>query len=111
MNSGYFTKDGKLTEEGYSLIIHYRGAIDKLFDTEECTDLSIDELKVLQTNMLKFLNIKFAKRLAHKQMIIDELNKMSDQEFTDYLQEKYGSVWEFLILSSEELARVPQKKK
>lgn len=107
----YFTKNGKLTEEGERLILHYRGAIDNLFDTEECTDLSINEMKVLQTNMLDYLNSKFARRLAHKQAIIDKLNQMSDPEFEDYLMEKYGSVWPFLTLSHEECARVPQKKK
>lgn len=108
--SQYFTKGGKLTEKGKRFIIHYQGAVDRLFDTEECIDLSIDELQVLQANMLELLNGKFAKRLAYKQMVIDELNKMSDQEFIEYLQEKYGSVWEVLVWSPEELARVPALK-
>ena len=105
--SGYFTKSGKLTEEGKRFIIHFTGAVDKLFDTEECNDLSIAETQMLQNNMLEILNNKFAKRLAYKQMVIDELNKMNDQEFTEYLQEKYGSVWEQLVWSPEEYARVP----
>lgn len=105
--NNYFNKNGTLTPEGKRLILHYTGAIDILFNTEECADLSMDELKVLQTNMLAYLNDKFARRLAHKQAIIDKLNQMSDQEFEAYLKEKYGSVWPLLTLSHEEYARVP----
>lgn len=107
----YFNKDGTLTPEGENLLIHYRGAIESLFDTEECTDLSLEETKWLQKAMLTMLNDRCAKRITHKQKLIDRLNEMSQEEFEAYLQEKYGSVWQFLTLSHEELARVPKKKK
>jgi hypothetical protein len=109
--SYYFNKKGTLTPEGYNLLVHYRGAIEILFGTDECNDLSLDELKLLQNNMLALLNDRFAKRLAYKQKVMDELNKMSDQEFEDYLKEKYGAVWDLINWSHEEYARVSPEKK
>ena len=61
--SPYFNKDDSLTPEGENLLVHYRITIKILFDTEECTDLSLRETRLLQKAMLAMLNGRFARRL------------------------------------------------
>lgn len=112
--NNYFKKNGFLTEEGENLLLHFKGAIDILFDTDECQDLTVSELRILQSNMLSMVNDRFSRRFAHKQQVTNKLNEMTDEKFEEYLSERYGAVWDLLGVeqfSEEEIQRVtPQLK-
>lgn len=105
--NGYFKETGVFTNDGESLTLEFKTAIDVLFDTEEVQDLTVSEIRLLGTNMMAMVADRVARRIAHKQQVANKLEAMSDKEFEEYLEEKYGSVWRFISLPVDELNRVP----
>ena len=105
----YFKENGQLSPEGENLLVTFKSAIEMLFDTDECQDLTATELRMLNRNMLSMLNDRFSRRFAIKAQRETQLQELNDEEFKAYLDEKYGTIWELTGLeglTEEEVRRL-----
>ena len=101
----FFKETGFLSDEGEQLLLEFKTEIEVLFDNDEVSDMTVAELRMLGANMANMVADRVSKRIAFKEQLSGKFAAMSDEEFEEYLKEKYGSVWQFISLPPEELAR------
>ena len=104
--SHYFNENGSLSEEGKTFLTNFRSGLEMLFDTDELRELTECELRMLQSNMIELISTKFSNRIASKIYKANKFANLTDQEFEDYLKNKYGNMYPFMSLTEEELHRV-----
>ncbi len=73
--------------------------------------MSKEELEILQYNLTQLVEEAFDKMLVRNKQFVNELNAMTDKEFYDHLEEKYGSNWILHSLEKEERERLPDLQK
>ena len=107
MSSIYFKESGFLSKEGESLLTNFKSSIEMLFDTDEVQELTEAEIRILGSNLLNMVSDKVSRYLAFKKRRATQFDELTDQQFEDYLKEKYGDLWILMSLTEDELARCP----
>ena len=106
--SKWFKENGVLSQEGERAFIEIRDEVDNFLDQDEVQDMSISELQTLGSCIAKFVADRIHNKISHRHQVTNKLEAMTDDEFYDYLKEKYGEhIWQFCTLTPEELARCP----
>ncbi|CAM6006385.1 unnamed protein product [Sphagnum balticum] len=106
--SKWFKENGSLSEEGERAFIEIRDEVDNFLGHDEVLYMSISELQILGSCIAKFVADRIHDKIIHRHRIANEFEAMTDDEFYDYLKEKYGEhIWQFCSLTPEELARCP----
>lgn len=108
MKSNWFKGNGFLSEEGQSAFLEIRTQLENLLDSDEVRDMSVQELHILGSCLAKLTGDAISSKIVRRQKISQDFDKMTDKEFYAHLTDKYGEeVWQFSVLSPEELARCP----
>lgn len=105
--SKWFQENGFLSEEGKRALIEVRDELENVLGQDEVREMSVQELQTLQCNLMKMVGDAMSQKIAYRQQISNEYAHLTDDQFYAYLQEKYGSLWQFMSLTPEELARIP----
>jgi len=100
-------KNGEFTEEGNRAVSKFRTALEGLMDSTEVKSMSQAELRVLGSLLAKEAGDAISLRIEEKIRSTSRFEKMTDEEFEDYLLEKYGSNWQLTPMSPEELDKIP----
>jgi len=100
-------KNGEFTEEGNRAVSKFRTALESLMDSTEVKSMSQAELRVLGSLLAKEAGDAISLRIEEKIRSTSRFEKMTDEEFEDYLLEKYGSNWQLTPMSPEELDKIP----
>jgi len=69
--------------------------------------MSFEDLELYSEKLLKILFTKVRARMSEKQDLAMMLDKMTNEEFYQYMQEKYGPKWILKTILPEELDRCP----
>jgi hypothetical protein len=109
--SDWFKGNGFLSEEGVRAILDFRYGLDSVMEKDDVRHMTVAEVQTLQANMAKLVGDAFSKHLARRIQEAKALAEMSDKEFEDSLEDKYGKIWPELTLSPEERIRANSLKK
>jgi hypothetical protein len=101
------TESGQLNLDGNVLTVEFRDCLDKIMRQPEVLEMSANELQILGSCLAKMVGEIITNKIADKIVKVNQFVAMSDQEFEDYLQKKYGNNWAFTTLTAEEYQRVP----
>lgn len=85
----------------------YQELVDKIITHPDIDYLTSDELEMYAESILKILFSKVRAKMTEKQDLAIMLEKMSNEEFEEYLKNKYGPRWMLVTLLPEELDRCP----
>lgn len=88
-------------------INEYKELVDKIINHPDITYMSSDELDMYSEKILRILFSKIKAKMTEKQNLEIMLDKMSNEEFEQYLKDKYGPHWMLVTLLPEELDRCP----
>lgn len=108
MNKLY--KENGLLSEGGEVVTHpVKMAVYKLLNQDEqVKQMGESELRVLGGCLQKIVGDLISERIQFKNEVAKKLAAMKDEEFENYLKEKYGDRWILVSLTEEELDRVPR---
>jgi hypothetical protein len=101
------TESGQLNLDGNVLTIEFKDCLDKIMRQPEVLEMTTNELQILGSCLAKMVGETITNKIAAKAERVNQFIAMSDQEFEDYLQKKYGNNWAFTTLTEEEYQRVP----
>lgn len=100
-------EDGTFTDFGKAETSHLKEAINMVLHHADTNEMNIGELRTLGSLIAKMVGDAVSERLQKKKEAVNKLQAMSDEEFTSYLQNKYGDGWRLKTLTSEEHERCP----
>lgn len=111
IKSNKLFKNGPLTLAGRQFVSDFHYSLTQIMESDEVREMSIEELNTLQYHLTLLVSNAINKMVDHNKKFIDELNAMTDKEFYDHLEEKYGSNWILYSLEKEERERLPDLQK
>jgi hypothetical protein len=100
-----FKENGFLSEYGKEMVAPIQNRLENLLTSIEVRYLSETELRALGGVISKLVGDTIADFIAHKAEVDRKLSSMTDDEFENYMKNKYGERWMFKSASSEELKR------
>jgi hypothetical protein len=103
-----FTETSALNEDGKKVVEPVKEALSAVFTNDAVKNMSVAELRTLGATLSKLVGDEVSERLQQKMQTKLMLDKMSDEEFTNYLIGKYGPKYYFKSLSEEQYARIPK---
>lgn len=102
--------DNKLFKENGMLSAYGEETFARFLDGEILTLLNAaedeSELRIISSLIMQRVGNLTADRITVKKKAADIFAKMSDQQFEEYLQEKYGDDWRLRSLTQAEFDRV-----
>lgn len=108
--STWFKENGFLSEEGERALTFVKEQLNDIMLSMTVEEMSVQELQLLGTNLSKIVGDSISEKITYKKKqakLAATFSHLNDEQFEDYLEEKYGSDWRFRTLTPEELARVP----
>jgi hypothetical protein len=107
-----YKENGYLSEHGEVVTHPVKMALYKLLNQDEqVKQMDESELRVLGSALQKIVGDQISDRIQFKKEVARKLAEMKDEQFYDYLKEKYGDNWMLVSLTGEELARCPRLSK
>ena len=100
-----FKETGALTPEGEQLLRPIVLALEDMFETDEFSKMPEQQVRILQTQLMKLLGDKFCDTLVSKAQRAGRYFEMTDEEFETHIKTKYGDVWMWMTLEPEEMSR------
>lgn len=105
MMSKIFDEKGNFNQKGKNLLIDFEYGLDKIMTSDEVTDMDENELRLLASSLSKLINDNISDKISKNIQSSNFLEAMSDEEFEKYMENKYGSAWEFVTVTKEEYQR------
>lgn len=105
--SKLFQENGFLNKDGERAVFLLKNKLEDILDHDDVRNMSVQELYVLQSNLMKLVADAMSNKIANRQKITNEYAHMTDDEFYAYLKDKYGDLWQFMSLTPEEISRIP----
>jgi hypothetical protein len=100
-----FKETGALTPKGEEMLRPLRIALEDLLETDEFSKMPEQEVRVLQTQIMKLIGDQFCDKIASKRQRAGRYFNMTDEEFETHIHTKYGNVWMWMTLEPEEMLR------
>jgi hypothetical protein len=107
--TNWFKENGFFSEEGLKSIMHFSSGLQDLVNKEELSDLNINQLFTLKSNLQKMVGDALLEVITKKRLAMSALGQMTDEELFDHLNAKHGEgYWMEAkgMLSTEEADRV-----
>jgi len=95
------------TKETDHFLEQFTTLIEKILKHPDIIQMSFEDLELYSEKLLKILFTKVRARMSEKQDLAMMLDKMTNEEFYQYMQEKYGPKWILKTILPEELDRCP----
>ncbi len=95
------------TKETDHFLEQFTTLIEKILKHPDIIQMSFEDLELYSEKLLKILFTKVRARMSEKQDLAVMLDKMTNEEFYQYMQEKYGPKWILKTILPEELDRCP----
>jgi hypothetical protein len=102
-----FDNHSNLTPDGKRVFVEFDTALHNIMHCDQVNDMTESELLLLGTHMHKIIGEAITKKISQKKQLQHRLAAMTDQQFQDYLKDKYGEMWFITSLEPEECERVP----
>jgi len=103
----FFDEKGGLTDWAQRMMLDLHSGLDQLMTSDEVTDMTESELRLLGSHLSHIMGEIVSKKIARKLQRAKVFSELTDEQFEEYLQEKYGTVWRFVSLTEEEYERCP----
>jgi len=100
-----FKETGALTPEGEQLLGPIALALEDLFETDEFSKMPEQQVRILQTQLMKLIGDQFCDKIVSKRQRSGRYFKMTDEAFETHIKIKYGDVWMWMTLEPEEMDR------
>jgi hypothetical protein len=101
-----FKIDGSLTEWGIQALNDFTASIQNLLERDEVASMTESELHLLGSVLAQKVGQAICNKTARKKQMSNIFDKMSDQEFQDYLREKNGDLYLMMTFTPEEMIRM-----
>lgn len=102
----FYTEELLLTEDGKELLNPLKNSLEKLFSSKEISSMSESEKRIFCDSVANLVGTFLSNvRQTHKNE--NPFFLMSDDQFKEYLQNKYGPNYILKSLTKEEFDRVP----
>lgn len=101
-----FKIDGSLTEWGIQALNDFTASIQNLLERDEVASMTESELHLLGSVLAQKVGQAICKKIARKKQMTNAFDKMSNQEFENYLREKNGDLYLAMSLTPEEMTRI-----
>lgn len=95
------------TKDTDSFVEQFTILIEKILKHPDIIQMSFDDLELYAEKLLKILFSKVRSKMSEKQDLAVMLDKMTNEEFYQYMQDKYGPKWILVTILPEELDRCP----
>lgn len=89
------------------LLGEFKYALEKIMASDEVYEMSQTEVRNLGATLSKVVGDTICEQIAIRLKARNKFFKMTDQEFENYLKDKYGPNWAFMSCTPEEYERVP----
>jgi hypothetical protein len=89
------------------LLGKFRYALEEIMASDEVYEMSQTEVRNLGSALAKVVGDVICDQIAIRLQARNKFFKMTDEEFENFLKEKYGKHWVFMSLTPEEFERVP----
>ena len=93
------------TKNTDSFIEEYTQLIDRILSHPDTIQMTSDELELYAEKILKILFSKVRAKMTEKQNLAIQLDRMTNEEFEEYMSNKYGPKWMLVTILPEELDR------
>jgi hypothetical protein len=103
----FFDEKGGLTDWARRMMLDLTSGLDQLMTSDEVTDMTESELRLLGSHLAGMMADIVSKKIARKLQRAKAFSELTDEQFEEYLQEKYGTVWRLVPLTREEYDRCP----
>jgi len=103
----FFDEKGGLTTRAKQIMLDLTYGLEQLISSDSVTEMTENELRMLSSHLLGMIADAVSKKISCKLQQKNAFDHMSDEEFENYLKEKYGTIWRFVSLTEAEYQRVP----
>lgn len=103
-----FFDDKGPTDYARRVMLDLTYGLDQLMSSDIVCDMDVQELYILQSHLAHIVQEAVSKKISKKLQQELAFEQMTDDQFYDYLKEKYGTIWQLVTLTKEEYNRVPR---